>query len=493
MRPVPMRVGIVRQALPTEPDGSFPSFAAGEPIFSLVTDPDAWFGPMTPGDAASRSGVSRPGPAAAVRTAMMRAVRRPSRRRLAALYELAHTDGVEGFASELLVELRTAAIGAADLAHLGRWLATTADHPGPVGIGLVTLGAAGLDATDVVERFVPHPQFTDLALLAARAGAADADQLLWTLAKTSSGDTRDRYVAHLNGTTRHDIKRWIIRTLCPSSNRNRALLGAVVGELHMALATPKADPEIAAIASRLLCSLATAISSPDLAGYPHAQATIDGYLDLVAVRRSRYEDLITIRILRRHLMNGDARHTHDRPWDEKWRTDTLRRCVVVLADDWDEAVETALGSGDPNWFASAADDAEARGIDTFPHRMAHLETGPLEADWGRVLRGADHMRTRRLVSIAATSITDDEATWSLLDSVLPHLPAHPGVGDRLVLFATRSPVARHRLGAIEVLAAWDRETWPGDAPLQLAMLVTDPDPQVRRNAERLAMDPESGP
>jgi len=489
-----MRMTAIRRPVAIQPDGSLPPLTTGVPVYSLVTNPDQVVTPS----ALLVDPAPRPGGAVAVRSAMVRAARRPTHRRLVALHEVACSDDVERFASELLVELRMAPINGGDLARLGRWLATTGDHPAAVGVGLVALGAAGRDATDLVQRYLAHPQFTDLALVAARAGAADADHLLWALAQKSHGDTRDRYVTHLIGTPRQDIQRWALRTMCPSGNRTRAVLGAVAGKLHVALAAPTPDPEIVAIAARLLCSLATATGAPHLAGHPHARATIDGYLDVVAVRRDRYEDLITIRILRRYLMNREpAGRDHSArgdgaPWDERWRIEALRRCAAIAGDDWDDAVETALVSGDPDWFASAADDAEQRGIDTFPHRMAHLETMPLEADWGRALEDADHMRTRRLVSIAATSITDDEQTWTLLDSVLPHLPGHPGVGDRLVLFATHSPVARHRLGAIEVLAAWDRDTWPGDAPLRLAMLVTDPDPEVRRTAERLAMNPSSG-
>lgn len=471
-----------------------PDIADGVPIYDLLCRGDEDAPPIL----LERPVAADDGDVAhvtAVTAAIVRAATHRTGRRLRALYDLVRSDTPEVYAQALLDALGQSGAPPTQLRILGRWLATHGAHHGPVALGILILGVAGFGDDDGVVRCLgSYAAFAEVAALAARQGAADPDGFVWHLARSTTGSGRSTCVRLLAGTGRPDIRRWVLgEEWAGPGDASGALLAAEVGGLGTALAADRVDPEVMDAAARIFRTLTAAQSDPDLAALVQAPEAVDAFVRHVSRRQVRIADFLAVEAIRRFLVERGERVAG--VWGATRRAEAIGRCAAVLGDDvWDAVLIDALGSASSDDFTALAGAAEARGIDTFPYRLARLEADPSGASWRMAFDQADQMRARRLAAVAARSLRPgSEASpqrapvWDALDSLLECLGRHPGIGGDVVMVGLSAGAAVHRLAALRTLETWGRDHWPEGAFRAVRACATgDPDPGVRGLAARLS-------
>lgn len=470
-----------------------PQIETGVPIYELLC---LGSGSTSRVQLSSSDGTAPVGPdrAAAVTAAIARTVSRPKRRQLRDLYSLVAEDRPVFHAEELITRLREERLDTERLRALGRWLAVRSVRPGPVGVGICVLGASGFgDAADIAACLGAHPPFTDIAIAAAKVGAADSDEFIWNLAEATSGPQRMSCLEGLRGTDRRDIKDWVLRAAWPAdASAEPALLAADIGELHVALDDAGVEAALLDRTARLLRMLSAPGAKPDLTDLPSGPAVVMAYLRHVGRRRLIDDFLAVASVERFLLMAGDRIRL---AWGAEARAEVIGRCSAVASHEaWTAVLADSLATMHGLDFAVVAAAADARGIDTFPHRLARLEADHSGASWRLAFENADRLRARRLAAIATRSLraapekpgADAGTVWAALDSMLQCLADHPGVGGEVVLLGLSSGVSQRRAAALRTLRTWDRETWPDAALDVVARLAEeDTDPAVLTIAKTL--------
>jgi hypothetical protein len=187
--------------------------------------------------------------------------------------------------------------------------------------------------------------------------------------------------------------------------------------------------------------------------------------------------------IRRFLSDQrDWAELEDKGWGEAARAAIAEGVEEILSrPDWRARavteMEATLRDEDPRAFSTAAQVAEAVGIDVWEYYYSRQAAG-IDSQWYQLMRTEDAARVGKVVSLAERLIPLEEVATgpagelglgpefrhhSALDFVVQGLGEFPGKGWPLIKAALASPVIRNRNMSINALEKWGRERWPEEA------------------------------
>lgn len=409
----------------------------------------------------------------------------------------------------LLEQVRAAGLPKEPLYQLAWQLAVASRERGAVKLGIALLGlfrpAPHREVLHVLGR---HDEFTLYAAVAFANSQADPDEDLWQLARGATGWGRVQVVPMLAGTSRDDIREWILREGFRNSVMYEylAYTAATAGDLLGWLRGEhgEIDDDLLAAAGEILAALARGGPARDMSDYADGPAAMELYLTHVERQAGPEQDpqrtleqLVAVGQLRDYLSTGD-------------HPARLRQLCADLLDrpHWAQAAIGGLTADDPLTFAQADQACQWLGIDTFDAHLARLRESRPGGSWYEVMRQAGEQRIDAALSAAVEILPLDQiatgagrepglgpgfAAHRQLDFVLQGLRQWPGRGLQLIEAGLRSPVIRNRNLAAAALAAWPRDAWPGPAEAALrAAIAAEPDEEVRGHLTRALLG-EAGP
>jgi hypothetical protein len=437
---------------------------------------------------------------------LLRACRRPTRRRLRSLHEALVEANALTIVDPLVDELARHQAGIDAVRRIGLWLATTSPNRGPVKIGLALLGVTGLEGfVDVVRTLGAHDEFTLYAATALRNGLKESDSELWALAASVDGWGRIHCVERLSNTEDPQIRAWLLREGYKNSimYEYTALISAETGGLLAALQQDPVDRVLLTAAGEILSALIRGGPAKDIDDYADGADTVERYLNLMQSRAESLDDYLAVAGIR-DFVSADERWKIDRPgWSVTRREAFHATTLEILGEPhWHDRVNDLLtpDAGDSD-FWKARSVARDLGIDTFDVTFRRIEQHPLGSDWYDAWKDADTDRARCLVERARTRLPLEEIASGPSDAVGigPGYEAHqaldwslqalgnfPGIGGDLLVIGLASPATRNRNIALRALQAWPAESWPSEARgLVEAAAAADPNEGTRELAGRV--------
>ena len=386
----------------------------------------------------------------------------------------------------------------------------------PVKVGIALLGiCARRQDEGMLLTIGRHPEFTDYASRALTNAFGSRDDVLWELAKVTTGWGRIALVQQLALTQQPAIKAWIVR----ETGRDHLLLmqaclvAAETGDLREELSADEIDDE--------LCVAAGAILQTLIENRPEkARDSIDDYVDgraaielLLSHLQHRPENLQLIQPLltiidylelgggvdwsiypefREELVKSVAGHPLV-GWtdDERTRAATAARWVLGRPG-WRRAIEDGLRSSDEWMFYLAVRAAMRLGDDVSPVLLERLRQDPYADDitWHDAARTADEAGIDDLLEVAFTRLSEHRPYegWKFpmwLKAILDGLKRFPRKGWPLIREGLSSGVTMERRFGIDGLRTLE-EPWPREAVgLLVALARSDPDEYNREIAAEL--------
>ena len=438
-----------------------------------------------------------------VAVVLVKACRRPTRRRLRSLHGALVEADTMAIVDLLLEELTRLRPDVDAVRRVGLWLASTSPNRGPVKIGLALLGATGFDGhVDVIRTLGAHDEFTLFAATALRNGLKEPDSELWALAASVDGWGRIQCVERLRNTEDPQIRSWLLREGYRNSvmYEYTAFIAAETGGLLAALEQDPVDRALLTAAGEILSALIQGGPAEDIDDYADGADAIERYLTLMRSRAESLHDYLAVAAIR-DFVGADERWEVDRPgWTVSRREAFHAVSLEILGQShWHDRVTALLkpdASDSDIYTARAA--ARDLGIDTFEVTFRRIEQDPFGPDWYDAWMGADTDRAHRLGELARTRLPLEEIAsgpgdavgigpefkaHQALDWSLQGLRDHPGIGDDLLIIGLQSPVTRNRNMALRAFQEWPAESWPSEARgLVEAAAATDPNEQTRELA-----------
>lgn len=399
---------------------------------------------------------------------------------------------------------------------IARFLATRAPDREPVKMAIAWLGLLrGGDDDELLRALARHEEFTLYAAVALANRLEDPESTLYSLARQVEGWGRIHLVERLADSESPEVRRWLLR----EGFRNTvslgytALIAARTGQLREELERGHPDPEVFVAAGEILSTLMGEGVSGGIDDYEEGAAATARYLDLLAERAERLEDLNHAATIRAFLLEEDedawaVREIHG--WTGELRARLAAQCDEILAwPAWREKI-AQVASGevgrDRAELAAADEAARALGIDLWDAHFRRAEKELEPWHWQRIGSTRDPARRMRVLELAEARfdlarIGSGPAldfgfgrAWkdaSCLEMTLPALHDAPGAGIPLLLAALRSPAIRLRHRALDVVAAWGQDALPEPVARGLiSAAAEEPDAEVRTRIEELLADPE---
>jgi hypothetical protein len=441
-----------------------------------------------------------------VAEALVKACRRPTRRRLRSLHGALVEAEALAIVDLLIEELTRLQPDINAVRRVGLWLATTSPNRGPVKIGLALLGVTGVEGhVDVIRTLGAHDEFTLYAATALQNGLKDPDSELWALAASVDGWGRIHCVERLRNTEDPQIRSWLLREGYKNSvmYEYTAFIAAETGGLLAALEQQPVDRALLTAAGEILSALIEGGPAEDIDDYADGADAIERYLTLMQPRAESLDDYRAVAAIR-DFVGADERWEVDRPgWSVSRREAFHATCLEILGQPhWHDRVSAVLKPDASDWdIFRARTVARDLGIDTFEVTFRRIEQDPLGSDWYEAWRDADTDRARRLAELARTRLPLTEIAsgpgdelglgpeWnahSALGLSLQALRDHPGIGGDLLIIGLQSPVTRNRNMALNALQEWPAESWPLEARGLIEVAATaDPNEQTRELAGRV--------
>jgi hypothetical protein len=437
---------------------------------------------------------------------VMKACKRPTRRRLRSLHEALVVADTLAIVDLLMEELTRLEPDIDAARRVGFWLASTSPNRGPVKIGLALLGVAGLEAhVDVIRTLGAHDEFTLYAATALRNGLKDPDSELWALAASVDGWGRIQCVERLRNTKDPQIRSWLLREGYKNSvmYEYTAFIAAETGGLLAALEQDPVDRALLTATGEILSALIQGGPAEDIDDYADGADAVERYLTLMRSRAESLDDYLAVAAIR-DFVAQEERWEVDRPgWSVSRREAFHAVSVEILGQShWHDRATALLKPDASNydmWRARSV--ARDLGVDTFEVTFRRIAQDPLGQEWFEAWKDADTDRARRLAELARTRLPLAEIAsgpgrelglgpeWtahSALDWSLSALRHHPGVGGDLLVIGLRSPVTRNRNMALNAFQRWPAEAWPREARgLIEGAAATDPNEDTRELAGRV--------
>lgn len=339
--------------------------------------------------------------------------------------------------------------------------------------------AADMDLFQMLGR---HDEFTLFCAVAITNASGDHDEALWTLARNVTGWGRIHAVERLSHTENPAIKDWLLREGFRNSIMYEYLAAtcARAGGLLAALSEGHVDRELLSAAGEIIQALIVGGPAEGIDDYEDARPVMESYVNHMASSAETVKDFLHVNSIKGYLDEDDSRWTgrYDAGWTVECREALRSECAVILGrPEWRDRVGAQLSSVNEQEFYSADQASKALAIDTWDIHWRRLQDKPADPGrWYHVMAGCDRDRIERVIEFAEANIdlaaiatgTADELglgppfeQHSCLDFVLQDLRRFPGKGGALIEAGLNSPVVRNRNMALNALAAWSREDWPG--------------------------------
>ena len=320
----------------------------------------------------------------------------------------------------------------------------------------------------------------------------NAEDEVWSLAKSVRGWGRIRAIFQLAGTARADIKAWLLRDGWDNSImiEELAYFCATQADLLAALHAEDPDPPLLDGAGEILRALVNGGPAEDMRDYPDGAEASRLYVRHVAAAPS---------ILRRYqhvkAISDFAQDDPPSEWSAEIRWDIRTNASLYLGRaEWRELVAEGLRSSDQQAFWPACEVGQMIGVDVWPARFERQKAG-VSDEWYFLMQSQSVDRIEQVLALARDSLDlakvgsgpgthrglgpifkDDGA----VDFIVQDLKRFPGVGWDVVKVAMRGRTIRCRNMALNALAAWGRDAWPADAEDVLTRaLEIEPDDTVR--------------
>ncbi len=434
--------------------------------------------------------------------------RQPTATNKAAVYQhviAAHVVSIIDPVIEAL--LNEGGIGHDRLYELARSFVTEAPDREPVKFGLALLGLFRQPADqELFQTLGRHDEFTLFCAVAITNSSEDHDEALWRLARNATGWGRIHAVERLARTENPAVKDWLLREGFRNSIMYEYLAAkcARAGGLLAALSEDRVDRELLTAAGEIIQALIVGGPAEGIDDYEDARPVIESYLGHMALSAETVEDFLHVHSIKGYLDEDDPgwARRYEAGWTAECREALRSACGSVLGrPEWADLVRAQLGSGDELAFAHADRAAKALGIDTWDIHWLRLREKPTDPGrWYHVMALCDGERIGPVVEFAEASIdlaaiatgAGDELglgrgfeQHSCLDYVLQDLRHFPGRGARLIEAGLKSPVIRNRNMALNALAAWSQENWPGRLKEALEQAVRcEPKEDVRERMQK---------
>ncbi|WP_280151734.1 hypothetical protein [Piscinibacter sp. XHJ-5] len=503
-------------SFPLEPDGSLPQAASSLPDEDVLVSRS---GSKLRWAAGALDGVFGRHVQASEATSLDKALHMleatshtPTPEHVKDFYDLVNEGDVLSLADPLLDAVRTSrTLDASRLHAFAQWLARESPDRAPVKMGIALLGLfRPPQDTELLLRLGLHDEFTLYAAVALGNSLAqpEREEALWSLARRVDGWGRIHLVERLAGSTRPDLKAWLLREGYKNSVMHEYLAHACAtgGGLLPALQADAVDAPLLDGAGELIQALLRGGPAEDISDYDDGAQVVQHYLAHAATRAAPP--------LTSYLAVSDIAESvdsADRTWaplEAKGWTPEHRRRVrdaaasILSAPHWPGMALAALDEDDRAAFWVASTAAQRMGMDTWETHFARQRDGRGE-HWFDLMRTGDPARVERVIALAeaqidlraiATGPSDapglgpEYRQHMALDFILQSLGEFPGQGWPLVAAGLRSPVIRNRNMALRALAAWDRVHWPDGALALLSQAEREePDDDIRaRMAQLLA-------
>lgn len=383
-----------------------------------------------------------------------------------------------------------------------------------VKLGISMLGVlVGADERETLLTIGAHEEFTLYAAVALASTLDEPDQALWTLARHVRGWGRIHAVERLAETEDPEIKAWLLREGYGNEVMDEYLAHtcAVAGDLAGALEADIVDEALLDGAAGILAALLNGGPAEDIEDYEDAPRAAEAYLRHL-VRRPEHRPLDLRHLLVAEQLRefiGPARdeleddeHLRELGWDLERRARILDMCERVAArSEWPGLVHEGLESPDLGRFHQADAAAQLLGIDAWEHHINRIEHNPRSSpSWFRLVQTDDFERFDEVLELAEELLPLDEIASGAAEELGlgPEFDVHntllvivhalvdkPGVGERLIAVALRSPLIRVRRGALRVLAAWGDKL--GDEPREwlVAAAAVEPDEELAADMHKV--------
>lgn len=394
------------------------------------------------------------------------------------------------------------------LYDLARSFATEASDREPAKLGIALLGLFRRpEDREILFLLGAHDEFTLFSAVAIANREGDAAHDLWRLAKSAQGWGRVHAVHRLAKTEDPRIKDWLLREGYKNAvmYEYSAYTCAVAGGLLAALQAEDIDVELLQSAGEIIRALLAGGPAENIDNYEEGAAVVEYYLERLAVKASTLSDFLTVVAIRRFLEDEEA------DWDGRtscgWTGERRGRladtCSSIMQQPrWHEAVLAGLESTDERLFHQANEAAAELGIDSWQYHWKRLQASPLDQGrWFHVMHACNNDRIEDVLAFARQAIPLDRVATGptkemglgkgyelhrCVGFILQDLTRFPGHGGDIVRAGLRSPVVSNRNGALRVLDAWGKASWPeGTDAILTEALSQEPDEQVRQSIQKV--------
>ena len=404
---------------------------------------------------------------------------------LNALYQEVVAESIYSIADEIVKRVATRIPRVQkEVAAIGRYFVTGADHRDGTKFGIILLGVAGEKADfALLETLAGHDEFALFAAVALARLVDDPEQCIWRLAQKVHGWGRVHLVERLDGTSNQEIQDWMLREGFRNSILYNYLaeLCARNGKLHEVLQQREIDMPLLDSVAELLGGILDGGPSAGIDDYDHAPEALQGYLAHLKQNSGlKLSHFITVDQIHRFLTSDDSwekRFTNG--WTSEIYADLRARCEAVLGwNEWRTKAEQALDSDDELLFYQADTVAGRLSLSTWEYHFKRVQKAPLKRSWYRLMQLSDESNIDPVLEFALTVLPAEKIGSGprddlglgpgfeyhhVLDTVLQDLARFPERGWELIHMGLQSSVVRNRNMALKALLSWPREQWPSEA------------------------------
>ena len=347
-------------------------------------------------------------------------------------------------------------------------------------------------------------ELTIYAAIALKNLLGEAEEEIWTLAKNAEGWGRIQAVFRLEGTTRADIKDWLLR----EGHRNSimpeevAYFCAVNGDLIALLRSDEVDDDLLDRISELFQALVAGGPAEDIRDLADGSEAAVLYLHKVrASAKLTFARFLAVRALQTLVDDraGEGLPVVDWPVDAQWQVRT-GAADYLRQPQWPALVTERLVAEEEQVFWEACRVGELLEMDVWPARFERQRGGKSD-QWYFLMQTDSPDRVEQVLALAreqldlgkvgsgpslSLGLGAEFADDSAVDFIVQDLGRFPGFGWDFLRVGLTGRSVRLRNMTLRALAAWGPERWPREvSQLLSAAAAREPDAELRQEMLRL--------
>lgn len=438
-------------------------------------------------------------------SALSAAVKKPSSATFAHFYELTVETNTISIVDDLLERVAAAALDREAVAELARRIAVNAPDVPAVKLAIALLGVAGQPSDrELLLMLGRCDELTIYSVVALKGILGEAEEEIWTLAKNVEGWGRIRAVLHLEGTTRVDIKDWLLR----DGHRNSIMpeevahFCAVNGGLIGALRSEEVDEDLLDHLGELFEALVTGGPAEDIRDLPDGPEAAILYLQKVrASTKFTFSRILAVGALQTLAVGQteEGRPHIDWPADIRWQIRT-GAAAYLSQPRWSALVAEQLEAAEEPAFWDACRVGELLGMDVWPARFERQQSGGAD-QWYFLMQTDSRDRAEQVLTLARKQLDLDKvasgpslslglgadfADDGAVDFIVQDLGRFPELGWDFLRIGLTGRSVRLRNMTVRALANWGPAQWPIEATdLIRAAAAREPDVKLREEMRKL--------